>query len=159
MTTPANTALIRSATADDATRIVAIARAAYNKYVPRIGREPAPMGADFAAEIAAHHVVVIEVTGMVSGYLIAWPETDAYFIDDVAVDPERQGIGLGRRLIQHATTQANRLRLPALRLYTNALMIENLAMYARIGFIETHRATEKGFDRVYMRRSLSEGAQ
>jgi ribosomal protein S18 acetylase RimI-like enzyme len=159
MTPPANMALIRSATADDAIRTVAIARAAYNKYVPRMGRKPAPMGTGFAAEIAANHVVVIEVAGIVSGYLVAWAETDAYFIDDVAVDPECQGIGLGRRLIEHATIQANRLRLPALRLYTNALMIENLAMYARIGFVETHRVTEKGFDRVYMRRSLPEATQ
>jgi hypothetical protein len=24
-------------------------------------------------------------------------------------------------------------------------------MYARMGFVETHRAVEKGFDRIYMR--------
>ena len=117
------------------------------------------MVTDFAAEIVAHHVVVIEIAGKVSGYLVAWPENDAYFIDDVAVDPECQRTGLGRQLIEHVGAQASRLRLPALRLYTNALMTENLEMYARIGFVETHRATEKGFHRVYMRRSLSEGAQ
>jgi hypothetical protein len=33
-------------------------------------------------------------------------------------------------------------------------MTENLAMYARIGFVETHRVIEKGFDRVYLRRDL-----
>jgi hypothetical protein len=46
-------ALIRKAMAGDAARIGAIACAAYAKYVPRIGREPAPMVADFAAEVAA----------------------------------------------------------------------------------------------------------
>src|SRR6266404_4605512 len=51
--------LIRKATAEDVVRIGAIARAAYGKYVPRIGREPAPMVADFAAEVAAGRVVVI----------------------------------------------------------------------------------------------------
>src|SRR5262252_2834585 len=40
--------LIRKATAEDAARIRAIARAAYAKYVPRIGREPPPMVVDFA---------------------------------------------------------------------------------------------------------------
>jgi hypothetical protein len=29
-------------------------------------------------------------------------------------------------------------------------------MYAHIGFVETHRVVEKGFHRVYMRRSLGE---
>ena len=51
--------------------MIAIARAAYIKYVPRIGREPPPMLADFAAEIAAGHAVVLEITGTVEGYLIS----------------------------------------------------------------------------------------
>jgi ribosomal protein S18 acetylase RimI-like enzyme len=155
MTTPGNTPLIRSATADDAARIVAIARAAFAKYVPRIGREPSPMVADFDAEIAAHRIVVIETAGKVCGYMIAWPEADAYFIDNIAVDPACQGEGLGRRLMEYAVAEADRFRLRALRLYTNVLMIENLSMYAHLGFVETHRgATERGFNVVYMRRSL-----
>lgn len=145
---------IRSATAGDAARIGGIARAAYIKYVPRIGREPAPMTADYPAEIAARRVVVIEAAGKVGGYMVAWPEPDAYFIDNIAVDPECQGEGLGRRLIEHAAAEAGRLRLPALRLYTNVMMVENLSMYARLGFVETHRAFEQGFHRVYLRRSL-----
>lgn len=146
--------MIRSATTEDVSRITAIARAAYAKYVPRIGREPAPMTADYAAEIAARHVVVIEAAGTVGGYLIAWPEPDAYFIDNIAVDPAFQGNGLGRRLIEHATAEADRLRLGALRLYTNVQMTENLAMYTRMGFVETHRAVENGYDRVYLRRGV-----
>src|SRR6516164_2025946 len=78
--------LIRRATAGDVARIVAIARAAYIKYVPRIGREPPPMLADFPAEIAAGHVVVLEMSGTVEGYLISWPKIDAYFVDNIAVD-------------------------------------------------------------------------
>src|SRR5215470_13433390 len=53
--------VIRRATEDDVARIVEIARAAYIKYVPRMGREPPPMLADFAAEVAAGRVVVIEI--------------------------------------------------------------------------------------------------
>jgi ribosomal protein S18 acetylase RimI-like enzyme len=129
----------------------AIALAAYAKYVPRIGREPSPMVADYEAEVAANRAVVIEAAGSVLGYMIAWPEPDAYFIDNIGVDPACHGGGLGRCLIDHAVSQADRLGLPALSLYTNALMSENLAMYAHIGFVETHRAVEKGFHRVHMR--------
>jgi ribosomal protein S18 acetylase RimI-like enzyme len=154
MTGLSKTQQIRRAAADDVTRIGAIARAAYALYVPRIGREPAPMTADFAAEVAANRVVVIEAAGSVRGYMIAWPEPDAYFIDNIAIDPQSQGDGLGRRLIDHAVAQAEKLKLPALRLYTNVLMTENLSMYAHIGFVETHRVVEKGFHRVYMRWSL-----
>jgi hypothetical protein len=34
------------------------------------------------------------------------------------------------------------------------MMIENLSMYAHLGFVETHRVFEQGFHRAYMRRSL-----
>jgi ribosomal protein S18 acetylase RimI-like enzyme len=143
---------IRRADASDVTRIGAIARDAYSKYVPRIGREPTPMSADFATAVAADHVVVIETAaGVIDGYMVAWPESDAYFIENIAVDPARQHQGLGRKLIDHAAAEARRHNLSAIRLYTNAAMTENLSMYVHIGFVETHRATEKGFGRVYMR--------
>jgi len=149
--------LISRATADDAARIGAIARAAYANYVSRIGREPAPMVADFAGHIAADHVVVVEAAGVVDGYMVAWAEIDAYFVHNIAVDPARQGRGLGRKLMAHAADEAKRRHLPAIRLYTNAAMTENLSMYAHMGFIETHRVVEKGFARVYMRWTLPAG--
>jgi ribosomal protein S18 acetylase RimI-like enzyme len=151
--------LIRRATGEDTARIGAIARAAYAKYVPRIGREPAPMVADFAAEVAAGHVVVIGTAGAVDGYMIAWPEADAYLVDNITIDPARQGEGLGRQLMDHAVAEARRRRLSAIRLYTNAAMTENLSMYAHMGFVETHRAVEKGFNRVYMRWTLPGGEE
>jgi ribosomal protein S18 acetylase RimI-like enzyme len=149
-----NLASTRTATPDDADRIRSIARAAYFKYVARIGREPAPMSADFPALIAAGYVIVAEDRGGIKAYMVSWPEEDAHFIDNIAVDPEHQGRGLGRRLIEHAAMEARRLRLPAVRLHTNVAMTENLAMYAHFGFVETHRATEHGFQRVYLRWSL-----
>jgi ribosomal protein S18 acetylase RimI-like enzyme len=147
--------LIRAARAEDAGRIGEIARAAYGKYVPRIGREPAPMGADFAAAIAAGRVVVVEAGRMVVGYMVAWPQADGYFIDNVAVEPAEQGRGLGRQLMDHAAGAARRHGLTAIRLYTNAAMSENLSLYGRMGFVETHRAIEQGFSRVFMRRALA----
>src|ERR1044072_2982497 len=92
-----------------------IARAAYAKYVPRIGREPSPMVADYDAAVAAQHATVIEIGGQVGGYIIAWPEDDAYFIENIGVDPQYQGHGLGRRLIEHAAAEARRHGLAALR--------------------------------------------
>ena len=151
----AASARLRDAVAADARRIGEIARAAYRKYVPRIGREPAPMGADFAAEIATRRVVVVEADGGVVGYMVAWPQADGYFIDNIAVDPAAQGRGLGRQLIDHAAHAARRHGLTALRLYTNVAMSENLSLYRRMGFVETHRAIEDGFSRVFMRRDLA----
>lgn len=157
---PSQTPVIRHAEPDDAARLRAIARAAYGKYVARIGREPAPMAADYEADIAAQRAVVLEIARNICGYLVAWPEADGYFIENIGIDPMYQGRGLGRRLIDHAASEAARLGLPALGLYTNAAMTENLAMYAHIGFVETHRVFESGFHRVYMRWTLSpDGAE
>src|SRR5262245_4613964 len=147
--------VIRSATPNDAARIRAIARAAYGKYIARMRREPTPMAADYDAAIAADRVVVIGTIDQVRGYMVAWPEPDAYFIENVGVDPACQGQGLGRRLIEHAAAEATGLRLPALRLHTNVMMTENLAMYAHLGFVETHRAIENGYHRVHLRRTLT----
>jgi len=118
------------------------------------------MLADFAAEVAAGHVVVIEIARAVGGYLISWPKMEAYFIDNIAVDPAHQGLGLGRQLMEYAVREAKRHNLSAIQLYTNATMTENLAMYAHMGFVETHRVMETqfhietGFPRVYMCRML-----
>jgi ribosomal protein S18 acetylase RimI-like enzyme len=147
--------VIRIARPDDAARLRIIAHAAFGKYIARIGRAPSPMSTDFAAAIAAQRVVVIEAAESIDGYMIAWPEADAYFIDSIAVEPARQGGGLGRQLIDHAAREARRHGLSAIRLYTNVAMTENLAMYAHIGFVETHRAEENGFHCVHLRWSLS----
>ena len=42
-----------------------------------------------------------------------------------------------------------------LRLYTHETMIENQRLYAKIGYEETGRRTEVGFERVFLRKRLS----
>ena len=145
---------IRPAREGEAARLKQIAGAAYAKYVPRMGREPAPMSADYAASIAAGHTVAAELDGALAGYLIGFPDRDGYFIENIAVDPAFQGSGLGGALLRHAVTEARRGALPSLWLYTNAAMTENLDIYTRFGFVETHRLVEHGYNRVYMRLSL-----
>ncbi len=145
---------IRPATPDDAARIIAIAEAAYAKYVPRLGgQKPGPLLTDYPAAIAAGHTVVIG-RETIDGYMVAEPEADAHVIHILGVDPAAQGQGLGRRLIEHAEADARRLGLPALRLYTNIVMTENVPLYRHLGFVETHRVLEDGFHRIYMRRDL-----
>ena len=146
---------IRVAVPSDAARLAAIALAAYAKYVPRLGREPIPVRADYPAAIAAGQVVVIERDGAIQGYLVAWAEPDAYFLDNIAVDPAHAGKGLGRALIDHAAAEARRRRLPALRLHTNVTMTENIAMYERAGWTEYDRRGDEGFARVFFRKPVA----
>ena len=48
------------------------------------------------------------------------------FVENVAVDPECQGSGLGRRLMAFAEDRARRDGLPRLELYTNVKMTETI---------------------------------
>jgi hypothetical protein len=57
-------------------------------------------------------------------------------------------------LLAFAEAEARRMGARALRLYTNEAMTENLALYGRLGFVETHRAVEEGLRRVYMTKVL-----
>jgi ribosomal protein S18 acetylase RimI-like enzyme len=151
-------ARIREAEPGDLDDIRRIARAAYAPYVSRIGREPAPMVADFIVSLAAGHLWVIgppgERSGVV-GFVVAYPGDDHWHLSNVAVDPAAQGRGLGRRLIDHVEVMARTAGAQAVELYTNAKMTENQDLYTRLGYIETGRATEDGFDRVFYRKELS----
>ncbi|KAF2406833.1 hypothetical protein PSAN_50110 [Pseudomonas antarctica] len=42
----------------------------------------------------------------------------------------------------------------AIRLYTHETMTENITLYTRRGYVETHRAQEHGLRRAYMTKRL-----
>lgn len=146
---------IRIAAPEDRAAIEAIVKAAYARYVPRIGREPGPISDDYVALIRAQCVHVIGCEGAVQGLLVLIPENDAMLLDNVAVDPARQGCGIGRKLLAFAEQAALKAGFRSIRLYTNQAMAENIALYARIGYVETHRGEEKGLHRVYMTKQLA----
>ena len=148
------TTALRPARAADLPAVQALVARAYGHYVARIGKPPGPMLDDYAARIAEGAVQVLEEDGRLVGLLVLLPEADHLLLDNVAVDPAAQGRGHGRRLVAAAEDEARRLGLPELRLYTHELMTENVVMYERLGFVETHRGQQAGYARVFMRKRL-----
>ena len=141
----------------DCAAVAACVHAAYAPYVARIGREPAPMLADYEALIRRGVAYVVRDTASaetVRGVLIMEPFDNALFIENVAVHPEHQHQGLGLRLMRFAEQQAAAKGLTELRLYTNERMTENIAFYQRLGYQEVERRTADGFRRVFMRKFL-----
>ena len=65
-----------------------------------------------------------------------------------------EGEGIGRRLVEHAESEARRFGHLHLDLYTHQRMTENIAMCLRYGYEEIGRRTERGLPRVYMRKRL-----
>jgi ribosomal protein S18 acetylase RimI-like enzyme len=82
---------------------------------------------------------------------------EALLIENVAVDPEAQGTGLGRQLMDFAEDEARRRGLGRLRLYTNEVMTENLAIYEHLGYHEVDRRSQDGYRRVFMEKLLHGG--
>ncbi len=145
---------VRLAAQADAPTLHHIAVAAYQHYVPRIGRPPAPMTASYLAAVRHGQAWVAAAGGEVAGFIILIPQPGHLLLENVAVLPAAQGRGIGARLLALAEEHACRLGLPEIRLYTNAAMTENLAYYARHGYTETHRGQQDGFHRVFFRKHL-----
>jgi ribosomal protein S18 acetylase RimI-like enzyme len=87
--------------------------------------------------------------------LVLVPEQDAMLLANVAVAPAVRGTGMGRCLLEFAERMAKASGYRHLRLYTHETMTENIALYTRIGYAETHRAREHGLDRVFMIKPLA----
>jgi GNAT superfamily N-acetyltransferase len=148
---------IRRAVDGDVTVVGAVVDGAYSGYIPRIGRRPAPMTADYASLVGAGDVWVGDVDGRVIGVLVIRVSGGVLELENVAVDPSEQGHGYGRALVSFAESRARELGLAAVELYTNEAMVENLQLYPRLGYVETGRRVEDGFSRVYFRKTLDSG--
>ncbi|MGB3288227.1 MAG: GNAT family N-acetyltransferase [Burkholderiaceae bacterium] len=146
---------VRLATSGDLIAVEAIVQSAYSHYVERIHRQPGPMLDDYRSLIMDGRVYVIEMQARVSGILVLIPQDSEMLLDNIAVAPEAQGHGLGRKLLEFAERQALDAGFNRLCLYTNEAMTENIALYLRIGYVETHRAEEFGLRRIYMKKQLN----
>ena len=129
----------RTARLDDLAVVRTLTKAAYASYLPVLGYPPQPVTEDYLPRIAAGEVRLAEVAGTVVGLLVLEQHRDHAMIYSVAVLPDRQGKGHGHALLRLAEEEARRCGLPELRLYTNARMERNIALYAMVGFSETGR--------------------
>jgi N-acetylglutamate synthase-like GNAT family acetyltransferase len=145
---------IRPAGPSDACSMQDIASKAYQRYVNRIGRKPRPMTADYDRIAESGHAWVAEEDGRVVGLLVLNPAGDHMLLENVAVAPHAQGLGVGARLLEVAEEQARAHELREVRLYTNEAMVENLAYYPRRGYHETHRSSQDGFRRVFFSKTI-----
>jgi N-acetylglutamate synthase-like GNAT family acetyltransferase len=143
---------IRQANEADLPVIDEIITAAYSKYLARMDRPPAPMLRDYALAVEQGAVWVAGTP--IAGLISLSPAGDSLLVENLAVHPAAQGAGLGRALMDFAEQQARKLRLPRLALYTNEVMTENQAIYAHLGYQETARRSEDGYQRVFMQKEL-----
>lgn len=147
--------IIRPARPGEETAIRDLVRDAYALYVPRMGKEPGPMLDDYAQRVADGAAFVLEADSAILGIAVLLAFDDYLLLDNVAVSPAFQGQGIGRALIGFAEAEAARRGYAEIRLYTHETMVENVSLYVRLGWEETHRVSEQGYDRIYMQKRLA----
>jgi len=136
---------IRLAGLDDAAAVTALTRSAYSKWVPVIGREPLPMRADHAAHIRDHRTDLLFVGENLAALVETIERDDDVLIENVAVDPNFQKRGYGRKMVAYAEQLARAAGLTVVRLYTHQRFEENLRLYASLGYeVEREEAVSGG---------------
>ena len=149
---------IQPATQADVAAITALVRAAYEKWVPLIGRKPLPMQADYDEAVREHAIDLLYDDGELVGLIETITHPDHLFIENVAVAPERQGRGFGRHLLAHAEGKARASHLFELRLLTNAAFETNVRLYRDIGYHIDREEAFLGGVAVHMRKRLADDA-
>jgi len=97
---------IRLATTGDLHDVKTCVRLAYTKYLARLGRNPAPMVADFARQIALKQVYVATSGSQFSGFVVFYKIPDHIHLENIAVIPESSGKGIGKELVKFVEQRA-----------------------------------------------------
>jgi len=135
--------------------IKSCASKAYEMYIERMQKTPAPMVADFKQQVEQGIVAIALVHDEVVGYAVSYPVNSVLHLENIAVLPSHQRLGLGRKLVTHVEQQAIKQGLWEIQLYTNVVMHENISLYKHLGYVELERKTQDGFERVFFSKALS----
>lgn len=130
---------MRRAGLDDLSVVRCITDRAYAIRTPDLGHPPQPVAEDHAPRIACGEVTLACQQREVVGLILVEANDGHDLIFSVAVDPDHAGKGIGPRLIADAERRAKANGQPCMRLYTNVLMHRNIALYLKLGYVETGR--------------------
>ena len=136
-----------------ASRLQEIARQAYQQYVVAIGKEPAPMVADYQAHIDEDIIFTIEEADEVIGFAIIIEKADGFWLETIAVADGYRGQGYGTKLLAHSEAYL-RAHASSYQLYTNEKMTQNKDWYLRLGFTITAIKSDEGYRRIFFKKEL-----
>jgi GNAT superfamily N-acetyltransferase len=132
---------------------------AFTPYVQKLdgGRTAGPYPWLEAAISRGDVYVGLDETVIV-GIVITSRWGDELVIDQLGVDPARQGAGIGSWLLEQIERTARHDQVKALSLQTAEMMSDLLRLYSQHGFLETRRALPAHGDdkhlRVHMKKLL-----
>lgn len=144
----------RSARVEDSDEVKMLISMAYGDYIDRLGMMPGPMLLDYEVAIRDFSVTVACKDESIVGALVLKINSIGMLLNNVAVHPEYQGCGIGKRLMTIAEERAIYLGFSCITLYTHEKMVENVELYRRLGYLEFKRVHEFGYDRIYMLKNF-----
>jgi GNAT superfamily N-acetyltransferase len=110
---------------------------------------------DYLRVIAEAMVHVAARANLIVGAIVLKTTEEGFYVDNVAVRPSAKGTGVGRMLLQLAESEARHRGYASIYLATHELMVENRALYNRIGYVEYDHRVVNGYSRVFFRKSLA----
>jgi GNAT superfamily N-acetyltransferase len=157
----------RAARPGEIIEVIRVIRAAFTPYVRALGRDfPAEGSPQFAerwaqvtAELERGDIFVALEDGRIVGAARTKPQEKDLYIDQLAVDPARQGTGVGSWMLQRIDEVARTRHLGGLSLNTAEMAVANVRLYQRHGFEIVRRGPpDHGMDahpRVFMEKKLA----
>lgn len=103
--------------------------------------------ASLAAKAAAETCFIAVANDRLVGCIFAAERADALYVGRLAVAPDAQRRGIGRRLMIAAERLARQLDKAALELETRVELAGNHAVFSHMGFVEIERTAHPGYDR------------
>ena len=131
--------MLRQAATADLETVSRLTMAAYGPYVAEFGGEPLPMREDYAPRIANGEVWLLDIDGEPGGLAVVERHADHAMLFSIAVSPDHHSRGIGRTILGWVEDKTREWELQEVRLYTNARMERNIAIYRAFGFQETGR--------------------
>ncbi len=147
---------LRAAEPSDSAAIASCVCEAYIHYIERIGKQPGPMLENYLDVIRDSLVhVAVGDSGRVLGAIVLQETPEGFYVDNVAVRPSVKGQGVGRTLLQFAEREATRRGYQSIYLATHELLVENRALYEKVGYVQYDQRVVNGYPRVFLRKALS----
>lgn len=112
---------------------------------------------DFAAT-GSKVILVAESNGEIVGWTARDGEAD--YVSDLWVDPDHQGRGAGRALLEHVLSLMRREGIERARIATHARNVGAIRLYERCGFvlvwrgIERSEAMQMDVEKVHLEKAL-----
>ncbi len=125
--------MIRRATLDDVAGLRSTMIAAYDPFA-QAGISLPPVSEGLDDDIRDHHVWVAVDQGIVVGGIVLVLRDGAAYVANLAVHPDAKGQGLGRKLIETATTAAQSAGYATISLSTHREMLATQTFYTRLGW-------------------------